>query len=260
MTTLGLTVPNNKLLSGTRQIVRFNWPQYAAAILLVIVGTLLLTFVPLVQPWRAMLLVGMGLAAFWSIGSLAASYWVYDHSGITAWDWLCEYLPWTTNASAEVVNIHCGFDDTTHRLSELFAGTNLQVVDLFDPQLMTERSIHRARRAQPPVASTIAGKPQALPLADSSTDLALLLFAAHEIRTASLRRELFRELRRVLKTGGRIIIVEHVRDFWNFLAFGPGCWHFFSPAMWRRDAHESGFRICAEGSQTPFVRYFVLEP
>jgi hypothetical protein len=57
-------------------------------------------------------------------------------------------------------------------------------------------------------------------------DTVFVLFAAHEIRDRVRRVTFFRELARVLSPNGQILVAEHLRDWRNFLAFGPGFLHF----------------------------------
>jgi len=69
---------------------------------------------------------------------------------------------------------------------------------------------------------------------------------------------LFLEIARVLIPGGELVVMEHSRDWWNLLAFGPGFLHFFSQRAWRRTAYKAGFGVQAELSMTPFVHVYVL--
>jgi len=85
-----------------------------------------------------------------------------------------------------------------------------------------------------------------------------LLFAAHEIRQSARRTEFFREATRVLSKSGQLLLVEHIRDWSNFVAFGPGFLHFHSRGEWLRVANSAGFTIAREGRVTPFVRYFLM--
>jgi ubiquinone/menaquinone biosynthesis C-methylase UbiE len=86
-----------------------------------------------------------------------------------------------------------------------------------------------------------------------------LFFCAHELRTHAARCALFGEVSRVLASGGRVIVVEQLRDWKNFLAFGPGFLHFHSDDTWRRCVADAGLLMVTELSVTPFVRVFVME-
>lgn len=97
-----------------------------------------------------------------------------------------------------------------------------------------------------------------LPLPNASTDLATVIFVAHELRRAASKEALFRELARIVKAGGAVLLVEHLRDAWNLLAFGPGAFHFFPRREWLRVAGATGFELSAEISRTVFVRALVF--
>ena len=97
-----------------------------------------------------------------------------------------------------------------------------------------------------------------MPLADGSIDLAVLAFAAHELRDHDGRVVLFRELTRTLAGDGRLVVLEHLRDGWNLLAYGPGVFHFLSRRTWLRCFAAAGLSVVQESRVTPWVRRFEL--
>jgi SAM-dependent methyltransferase len=97
-----------------------------------------------------------------------------------------------------------------------------------------------------------------LPAAAGTIDAVVLPLSAHELRTAAARRALFGEIRRVLAPGGRVVVVEHLRNLANVAAFGPGALHFHSRRTWAQCFSEAAFVVCREFPITPFVRVFVL--
>jgi SAM-dependent methyltransferase len=158
----------------------------------------------------------------------------------------------------EAIFCHCGFDEASAALRQKFAGVNWQVLDHFNANHMTEASIRRARALFPPAPGTLSSRYDAWPVAVDSVDAVFSLLAVHELRSESERRAWFAEARRCLRHGGRLLLVEHVRDVANFLAFGPGFLHFHSAASWRRCWESAGFRSVDEFRITSFVRIFVL--
>src|SRR5207244_471793 len=106
--------------------------------------------------------------------------------------------------------------------------------------------------ARSPLASVKADF-RRLPLETASADLVTAIFVAHELRQAASKEAFFREARRVLRPGGRLLLVEHLRDGWNLAAFGPGAFHFFSRHEWLRVAGATGFQLGEEFSRQVLV-------
>src|ERR1017187_1391321 len=160
-------IANRGRYDGVLSILRYNWHFYAAS-LCALLG---LGFVP--RAGEATLIVAATLTVFWSLSSLLVSYYVYDHRGVTRWKWIPQILLFPPQ---RWLNIHAGLDESTPTLRQFFPNTRYAVVDIYDPQEMTEPSIARARRLHPSAEPTVAGKLDALPLPDRDRDTLFLLF------------------------------------------------------------------------------------
>ncbi|HVT98179.1 MAG TPA: methyltransferase domain-containing protein [Acidobacteriaceae bacterium] len=240
---------------GVIKIVRFNVRFYVLSGM-GIIGVAVLLASRKLPPWLGVILLcGAAVGAFWTLSSLLVSWYVYDHAGVTRWLWLPERIPAPPKVWA---NIHAGLDESTAVLRNLFPGTEGLVVDIYDPAEMTEPSIARARELHPATEDFRRGRYDALPLSESSCGAVFVLFAAHEVRAPEHRSRLLRETRRVLGEGGYVVLVEHLRDWKNFIAFGPGFLHFHSRRSWLNGIREAGLTIDHAGPVTPFVECFVL--
>ena len=240
---------------GVLQILRFNRPMYVTGLLVLGAGAVGVVALPLPNIIRTAALAGIALAAFWLFASVAVSHYVYDLSGLHWGHWLNHALG---HPPRHAVNLHAGLDEFSALLRTRFPEMELRVLDFFDARRMTEPSIARARelaRNQLPAERVDF---RSLPLRDAEVDTAFLIFAAHELRDSESRSALLRELNRSLTSDGQLILVEHLRDLLNFLAFGPGFLHFHSRATWQRDATSAGFSTTKEFRLTPFVRVFRL--
>jgi SAM-dependent methyltransferase len=236
------------------QIVRFNWPYYAAAGVLVAAALAVTPYAPFT--WmRVVLGVAAAIVATWLIASLAVSWIVYDRSRLMDWDWVLQALGFTPSAW---INLHAGHDDSSPALQRMFPHARGRVFDIYDPAEMTEPSIAIARTLAHNAVPAEPADYRHLPLAKGTVDVAMLLLSAHELRSEAARGALFAELRRVLGPGGRVVVAEHLRDWANFLAFGPGFLHFHSRRTWLRCFSRHRFDVHREFSITPFVRIFVL--
>jgi len=226
------------------QILRFHRKQYLLTVLGTAAAFVAARWTPVIA-WLA------APAVFWVIASLAVSWYVYDRSPLMRYEWLPAHL---LRRPARWLNLHAGIDEATAPLLHILPESEGCSLDIFDAREMTETSIHEARRVngvhEPQPINWAKLRPQ---------DAVFLIFTAHEIRCEDSRVRLFRRAAAVLSAGGEIAVVEHVRDWLNFLAFGPGFWHFLSLRTWRVTAAAAGLRIREEFSITPFVRVFLME-
>jgi SAM-dependent methyltransferase len=245
--------PVRKPYQGVVQILHFNWPSYLGAAMVVGVAMLALPFLHPI--WRVVLLLAIAPAMFWMASSLIVSHYVYDRFPLYDLNWISRILP---RAPGKWINIHSGFDETSGLLAAIFPESASQVIDIYDPEVMTEHSIGVARRLRQGAIPSVATGYDALPFGADSFDAAFLIFAAHELRRHDQRVKLFREIARILVPGGDLILMEHSRDWWNFVAFGPGFLHFFSQHAWRKAAFDAGLTLRTEFSMTPFVRVYSL--
>jgi SAM-dependent methyltransferase len=135
---------------------------------------------------------------------------------------------------------------------------DLKVFDFYDPKKHTEVSIKRARKAYEPYPNTKNINTDFIPLAENSTDVVFNIFSLHEVRNREERINFLKRQHRSLKDDGRCIIVEHLRDLPNFIAYNIGFFHFLSPHEWKNNFLMAGFEIGSVIKVTPFVSVFIL--
>ena len=243
-----------KPFQGVWNIIRFNWHFYVLALLAVIVVMLAERYAG--EKFRVYIDV-LYVLILWTTGvTLLVSFYVYDLSGLYRFDWLDEL---TEEKGANIVNINAGFDETSVLLKDRFPFSEMHVLDFYDPTVHTEISIKRARNAYPPYPRTIPVKTTNLPLANHFANKIFLIFAAHEIRNDDERAAFFREISRVLKADGQIVVTEHLRDIANFMAYNIGFFHFYSKASWLHTFQKAGLTVKNEKRITPFIITFILE-
>lgn len=235
-------------------IVRFNWPFYVVAVgVLVLCGVGVVLFPGF---WFLVVLPVLG-AGYFLVGSLGVSHVVYDLSDLYRFGWLGRALE--GSGRGRMIFCHSGFDEASEMLVERFPNTEWVVLDHYDEELMSEASIRRARSAFPPTGGTVKAAFDKWPLADGEGDVVFGILAIHEFRSREERVAWFSEASRCLGEGGRVVLVEHVRDLANFVAFGPGFLHFHSVDEWRKSWEGAGMRCMDEFRITPWVRVFVIE-
>ena len=245
--------PGRTPYQGVLQILAFNRHKYLAGLAALVAATLAWPFSPPLG--REALVLGAVPALFWMAASLLVSHYVYDIFPLYDFRRLARVL---ARRPEQWINIHSGWDETSERLAEIFPLSGGQVVDIFDARMMTETSIRRARKANHCKIPATPASYGALPFDDDCFDTAFLIFAAHELRHHQQRVRLFREIARILAPEGELVLVEHIRDWRNFLAFGPGFLHFFSRRTWRSAFSEAGLIVRSELAMTPFVQVYVL--
>ena len=243
-----------KPFQGVWNIIRFNWHFYglaAGAVAGLLYGAYLVD-----EPYGLylrLLAAGVGVS---TLLSLLTSFYIYDLSGLYTLSWL-DFVP--TDQPMELVTINAGFDETSELLQRKFPSAHLRVFDFYNPMRHTEVSIKRARRAYPAWPGTQTINTSIVPVADQTVDYVFLILAAHEIRQEAERVVFFRELRRILKPAGTIVLVEHQRDTANFLAYTIGFLHFLSPSTWATTFTQAGLRVQNRRKLTPFITLFTLQ-
>lgn len=242
-----------KPFQGLRNIIRFNWHFYVlSAFVVVFLFSISYSFhsLGLASNILAFLIICS------TILSLAVSSYIYDFSDLYKLSWLSNL---EGGRKETIVNIHAGFDETSFLLKTKFRESELIVADFYDPLKHTEVSIKRARKAVPPFLNTQQVSTSYLSFPDGSADKVFAIFSAHEIRNNEERLVFFKELYRVLKPDGKLIVTEHLRDTANFFAYNIGFFHFHSRATWLTTFRLAGFTISREMKITPFITSFILD-
>ena len=239
--------------TGVYRVVRFNWHFYVIAI---IVLGLLIVFLPRTLGWVNIGGWTLVLTATLSVLiSLLVTFYVYDLSGLYRLSWLDHPA---LGKPGNIINIHAGYDETSELIVSKFPNATVKVFDFFDPKKHTELSIQRARNLYPPFPGTQRIHTDLIPIPDQSADLVLLIFAAHEIRNDEERIRFFKECDRILVRNGHIVVVEHLRDLPNALAYNIGFFHFHAARTWADTFKASGLIVLDTQKINPFVNLYIL--
>jgi ubiquinone/menaquinone biosynthesis C-methylase UbiE len=243
-------------LQGVLNILSFNRHFYFIGLtVLALITTGFIWFAwPSTLYWVILTIFIYGL-----VMPLIVSAYVYDFSGYYSFSWLWNQLD-SSRKNLQIININAGFDETSFLLEKHFPQARLQVFDFYNSKQHTEPAIVRARKVSQLYPNTLEIASNKIPLPDQSVDLIFLLSAVHEIRTHQERVLFLQECCRVCKQTGTLIIIEHLRDFPNFLAFTIGFTHFFSAAAWKSALREAGFAQVQETKFTPFMSIFKGKP
>jgi ubiquinone/menaquinone biosynthesis C-methylase UbiE len=241
-------------LQGVWNIVRFNWHFYVLSTMLVLLIFVTTHFLNISYNFFANV-IGFFIMIMIVI-SLLISFYIYDLSDLYKLNWMKKL---TVLENGKIININAGFDETSFLLKEKFPCAELIALDFYDPSKHTEISIKRARKAHPSSLNTLQVSTSSLPLQNSYADNIFVILSAHEIRSMAERNTFFQELKRVLKHTGKIVVVEHLRDGQNFLAYNIGFFHFISKSSWYETFKKAGLNVFQEIKITPFITTFILD-
>ena len=241
---------------GVLNILSFNRHFYIIGLLAL--GALIITWLIFSWPHTALWVI-IWAFVYGLVAPLLVSAYVYDFSGFYSFGWLKNVVE-VPNRIRSIVNINAGFDETSFIIRQNFPGADLKVFDFYNSKQHTEPAIKRARKVSSVYPDTRQMPSHSIPLETESADLVFLLSAVHEIRSHVERVAFLKECRRICKPGGRVIMVEHLRDVPNFLAFTIGFTHFFSRATWKDAFMRAGFSRFEEIKFTPFMSIFRCSP
>jgi ubiquinone/menaquinone biosynthesis C-methylase UbiE len=237
---------------GVLNILSFNRHFYVFGLigLTIVAWVMLFLNLPNILFWIVNMAFGYGL-----IMPLIISAYVYDYSGYYDFKWL-KVFNFKYSENTLILNINAGFDETSFIIKNQFPESDLKVFDFYNSDQHTEPAIIRARKVSLVYPNTKQINSSHIPLKDNSVDLIFLLSAAHEIRSHEEKVQFLKECKRVSKPTGQVIMVEHLRDFPNFVAFTIGFTHFFSSHIWKKAFNEAGFSTFVEQKFTPFMSIF----
>jgi len=241
---------------GVINILSFNRHFYITglSVLALLIASHILFHWPTILFWLVIFAFLYGL-----IMPLLVSAFVYDFSNYYNLHWLHLQVEDPERVKA-IVNINAGFDETSFLLKDKFPQSDISVFDFYNAKQHTEPAIKRARKASLIYPDTKQIASDSIPLNNGSVDIIFLLSAVHEIRSHKEKIKFLKECHRVCKPDGKVIMVEHLRDFPNFVAFTIGVTHFFSRNTWKDAFEKAGFAFFKETKFTPFMSIFNCTP
>lgn len=143
------------------------------------------------------------------------------------------------SGAVQIADIHIGTYRHSYKLAELLSEASIYSIDYWNenwplPELAIQdvRDLEFAplNHAQIHAQKQVDGR---VPLKSGSCDYVVLGFGAHEINAEGARKQLFDEVERILKPGGKVLMFEHGYDFHNYLIFGPVIYHVTTLRDWK---------------------------
>jgi len=193
--------------------------------------------------WPAAMAATLFAAAFFAGGLVARSAGRYEHAVLPAVDLL-------SGDDNLVLDAGCGAGRTTIAVGRAFKKARIVALDRFDAdyivgggRLLLDRNLKLAKISER--VSVERGDLTALPFADRGFDAVV---SAHAIDHLGPQTEQgLREVRRVLKPGGRLLLIVWVPGWTMFAVANVLAFSLAPQRAWRRMAASAGLEICDEG-------------
>ncbi|MCB0208363.1 MAG: methyltransferase domain-containing protein [Anaerolineae bacterium] len=235
----------NYQYSGTISTLVYNWPIFAGALVFSVAAFISSVFLA-AAPWHWLFIVAGVGALLMMVSIVVASFFVYDFGRQREYDRLAELA--NLNEANVVIDVTCGKLRGTQGLLSRFERGHYFVLDIYDPKKMPDAALRRARAMMPKLETDRriyrrSAKVDGLPIPHNWADIVYCSFSLHELCNADDREKIFAEFARILKPNGQLLIAEHSRDVFNFMAFGPGAFSFFPVTTWQNHIAEAGFVV-----------------
>jgi SAM-dependent methyltransferase len=229
------------------------------------------------------------MSMFWVVGLvfLMAAVWVYVYNPSLVWFSLIllllsenlfvgnfvlraskkdKYmtLPMVTLSHKEdalIMDVGCGSGRTSIELAKHLKGIRIIALDRFDSdyienggRTLFERNIKIAGIENR--VEILQGDVTEIPMEEGKVDGAISTYMMDHL--GKFKLDALKEIRRVLKPGGRFLLVVFVPGWVTFSVFNVGCFHLTSVKGWKKLFAESGLELKSEGVLN-FGVYFLLE-
>jgi ubiquinone/menaquinone biosynthesis C-methylase UbiE len=233
---------------GTTTHVYAQWPGYllrygGLVLALLLLGIGLILELQVITALGILLLAAvffLMLAALWTANRL------FDADSEQVSDLLftmSQALP-----GDQLAMIDLGLRQQAILLSRSLTTGKITVVDVYNPQLTTDSALAHARREAPPAKTDprlvwYDGHFNLLPLPDASVEAVFMFQVLSEFNQHGDRQVLLREVRRILKPSGRLLITEQSASWLNWLLVRHGGANLQPVEYWQDLLQGAGFDI-----------------
>ncbi|MDJ0754569.1 MAG: class I SAM-dependent methyltransferase [Ardenticatenaceae bacterium] len=213
---------------GTRRFLAAHGPTFFGRVGLGLLGAAFLLFAALLSEEWALIPIALGvllLVIYFMGGWLWGIYLRHDAADDSP-DQLIIRLG-SISAGDMITVIDLGQRHLALDLSRYMSTGRVTVADIFNPQIFDRSVINRWRAVMPktpddPRLVWRVGSFNLLPIQDSSQDAVVLCEVLSELVQEGDQKILLEEVYRILRPGGRIILVEPLRSLINRLLLGWG--------------------------------------
>ncbi|MCL4871214.1 MAG: methyltransferase domain-containing protein [Anaerolineae bacterium] len=234
-------------IQATLRQVYVHWPAYLVGYGGGALLALVVVFISMQRQWWGfipLMLAFLLLLAYF----FAASLWVAYQKNETAATLIL--LTWAQlQPTDSFAHIDLGRRSVGERLARYLTTGKLTVIDVYNPQLTPGAALARARSIAGPMLlsdprlTCLEGSIDLLPLPDKSMLVVTMIYTLPEFWQQGDQEQLLQEIYRILKPGGRLILLEQARQPANIMMLGPLVWHWPAAAHWQHLLQKTGFTI-----------------
>lgn len=152
--------------------------------------------------------------------------------------------------------ITAGLDDYSVNLNNRLKINRFHLHDFYDETKHTEKSIQRARSYNK--SELHFNKNIIIKEISEKYDVIFAPFCLHEIRDKNERLRFLIHLKNHLNEGGKIIVIEHSRNLFNYLAFNFGVFHFYGRNSWMKWFNQTGISKIQRFNLNYFIDIYYL--
>ncbi len=235
------------------QILLFNKRTYFFSFLLILSIVLTLLIGQFSNTISYLLILAIIGTLYFTVSSLFFSFLIYDYSDLYKFKWLEKY-----KTKGTIISIYSGYTEAGPLLDKALPECSIIHLDFFDDNVSITTSIKEAKK----LSSAFHSKKIIYNNWKDNQKGNLILFmqSLHELRIHTQQIDCLSEASSHLATKeSRIIVVEHLCDYKNFLIYSIGAFHFFGKKRWHNVFKNSGLTIEEELTITPFIKIFILK-
>lgn len=239
-------MPETPIHATLRQVY-IHWPAYLVGYGGGAVLALFVVFISIQRQWWGfipLMLAFLLLLVYFFAASLWVAYQKNEPGEILL------LLAWAQlKPTDSFAHIDLGRRSAGVRLARFLTTGKLTVIDVYNPQLTPGAALVRARSMAGPMLPSdprltwLEGSIDLLPLPDKSMLVVTMSHTLPQFWQQGDQAQLLQEIYRILKPGGRLILLEQTRQPANMVMLGPLVWRWPAAAQWQHLLQKTGFTI-----------------